>query len=310
MRLPNVGVRSGRAFLTRGFGVVNARNVLNTGSVFDDPTNRKLSTDSAVELDLYAMSMGRLQRTAYPLTVVILLISAGSWFLRQESSQQVRKLGDLSHDVQSLRVGTSTYQQAKGIADKYGTVKYDDHLGTRDCADGYFERCAYQIPIKSPVMSKLGHHFPVTFGFRPWSGYAHIFIDEGKVAEYSFSVIFESTDGQWRGVGAEEYNSLPERAVAASVSNSYLVSRNDIMMMDERNGLGFSLDSALTPQSSRQERRRAWSLEFQCLESKGCDEICDVMPEGWEDFYTLRGKMDVQKYGEKYLFCRHESTNP
>jgi hypothetical protein len=276
------------------------------------PTNQELPPDSAVRLNPNTMKMRLLRRVAYSLIVLVLLFFAGLWYLRRESSQQVRKLVDLSHEVQSLRVGTSSYQQAKAIADRYGTAKFDNDWGTRDCADGYFERCAYQIPINSPLMNRWGERLPLAarLGIRTWIGYAHIFIEEGKVAECSFSVIFKSTDAQWRGVGAEEYKSLPERAVAALVSNSYLVSRNDIMMPYERNGLGFSLDSSLTPQSSELERRRAWNLEFHCLESKGCDEICDVVPEAWEDFYIHRGKMDVQKYGDKYLFCKHGTSHP
>jgi len=79
-------------------------------------------------------------------------------------------------------------------------------------------------------------------------------------------------------------------------------------MTDERNGRVFSLDSSLTPESSQTERQRAWNFKFQCLENNRCDEICDVMPEAWQDFYIHRGKMDVQKYGDKYLFYKGART--
>jgi hypothetical protein len=250
--------------------------------------------------------MTLLRRTAYSLLVLALVFFSGVWYLKKESSQQVRKLADLSRDMQSLGVGTSTYQQAKAIADKYGTVRSDNHFGVGDCADGYFTLCGYYIPIESPVMSKMWRRFPLAswFGLRPWTGYAYIAIEEGKVAEYIFSVIFKPSHGRWIGFGAEEVTSLPETPVQALVSSTYLVSRNE----NARDGFG--LDSSLTPQASPSERQRAWNFKFQCLENNACDEICDVMPEAWEDFYTRRGKLDVREYGDKYLFCKHASTHP
>jgi len=252
------------------------------------------------------------RRLASSLFVVMILLFTGVGYLKHASSERAQRIESLSRDVQSLRIGASTYQQARAIAERFGTAKFENDWGIRDCSDGYFEKCAYQISIKSPVMSKLGRTLPFVsrLGLHPWSGYAHISIDDGKVAEYSFSAIFKSTDGQWRGFGAEEYESLPKRAVQASISGSYLVSRNDIIMTDERNGLGYSLDSSLTPVSSQEERRRAWHFEMRCLAGNGCNEICDVMPEAWTDFYIKRGYLDVQKYGERYQFCTHSATRP
>jgi hypothetical protein len=245
------------------------------------------------------------------LVLLVLLLSC-FWYLRHASSEHISKLERLSQDLKTLRVGTSTYQQVRAIAERYGTAKFDNDWGIRDCADGYFEKCAYQISIKSPVMNRLGGKLPWLqyVGLRPWSSNAHIFIDDGKVAESHFSVIFKLGDAQWRGFGAEEYKSLPERAVEATISASYLVSRNDIIISDERNGLGYSLDSSVTPGASESERERAWHFEFQCLaSSKGCNEICDVMPEAWHDFYINRGRLDVQKYGNKYLFCNQSDVS-
>jgi len=258
------------------------------------------------------MNSKLLRTLASLLLVAVILPLAGIWYLKRASSERAGRIEALSHDVQSLRVGASTYQQARAIAERYGTARFENDWGIRDCADGYFEKCVYQISIKSPVMNKWGRTMPLVsrLGLRPWSCYAHIFINDGKVAEYSFSTIFKSKGGQWRGFGAEEYKSLSERAVEASMSGSYLVSRNDIVITDERNGLGFSLDSSLTPESSQEERRRAWHFELQCLAGNGCNEICDVMPEAWRDFYINRGQLDVQKYGERYMFCAHSGVHP
>jgi hypothetical protein len=173
-------------------------------------------------------------------------------YLRQLSLRELGRIERLANDVKSLRVGLSTYLDAKAIAERYGTAKYENHWGTRDCAKGYYERCAYQISLKAPSMGTILRRFPLArrIGLGAWSGTAFITIENGRVEEYYFSVLFETPDRQWRGFGTEEYKSLEERAVAAHVSDSYVVSRNDIMMSESPNGQGFSLDSTLTPQAT------------------------------------------------------------
>src|SRR6267378_2623731 len=240
------------------------------------------------------------------LFAVAVLVAGGVMYLRQLSLRELGRIERLANDVKSLRVGLSTYLDAKAIAERYGTAKYENHWGTRDCAKGYYERCAYQISLKAPSMGTILRRFHLArrIGLGAWSGTAFITIENGRVEEYYFSFLFETPDRQWRGFGTEEYKSLEERAVAAHVSDSYVVSRNDIMMSESTNGQGFSLDSTLTPQATESERKHAWHYNFSCLaRTSGCDEICDALPDAWRDFYVNRGQFDVQKFGNRYAFC-------
>jgi hypothetical protein len=241
------------------------------------------------------------------LVVLAALVMGGAWYLNRNSARQLSRLERLSLDLQTLKLGSSTYQEAQVIAERYGTNKYTNDWGTYDCADGYFERCAYGFSIQPLAMrralvdTKMLRH--VVYG--PWGGNATIFIKDGKVEEYEFSILFKTSDDQWRGASTETYHSLDEqRAVLANITSSYHVSRNDIIMTGFSSGRGYSLESMVTSQSTELEWKRAWHYEFSCLaQSAGCGEICDVIPDAWKDFYVNRGHFDVEKFGSRYAFC-------
>jgi hypothetical protein len=247
-----------------------------------------------------------LRVATFCLLLTAVTAAAGLWYLRRLSQRELVRTERLATELKSLRIGQSTYHEARAIAERYGTVHYENELTVRDCAAGYFERCDYHIRLRSPSMNRVFHRLPFAqrLGIGNWLGSAHIFIDQGKVVEHSFSLLFKTSDGEWRGSGTEESKSLPERAVAARLSDSYLVSRNDVVMYQSPGGLGYSLDSTLTPQANESERARAWHYDFSCLEqTSGCNEICNVLPDAWRDFYSLRGRFDVQKFGSRYAFC-------
>ena len=229
-------------------------------------------------------------------------------YFRHQAREEVARAEALAAHLQKLTVGTSDYKAARVIATKFGTVPYESDWGTRDCADGYFERCTYMIPSNHDQMMQkllLRHPFLRHLGLHDWSGSARIYIKNGIVEEYSFGIIYKTPGGQWRGLGAKEGETLPEyRAVQARISNSYSIERNDVAMDDIPNDLGFALESSLTPTATPTEQQRAWRFEFSCLSrQQGCGEICEVMPDAWKDFYTQRGHFDVEKYGSAYLFC-------
>jgi hypothetical protein len=228
-------------------------------------------------------------------------------YFRHHNADQITRAKALAADLQKLTVGTSDYKAAKAIATKFGTVPYENDWGMRDCADGYYERCTYMIPLNNGPMHKLllKRPFLSHLGLGDWSGTAHIYIKNGTISEYSLGIIYRASNGQLRGFGAEEGISLPEnRAVQARISDAYSVERNDIMAGEPRD-VGFELAASLTPTASAAERKRAWNLNFACLaQNQGCVEICDVNPDAWRDFYIGRGHFDVEKYGPAYLFCK------
>jgi len=249
-----------------------------------------------------------------PLLVIIVAVAIAAGFCavitgyRHQVRNDLARAEALEADLQKLRVGTSDYKAARVIATKFGTIPYESDWG-RDCTDDSFESCHYMIPSNHnhQMMQKLSlrHPFLRHLGLHDWSGSARIYIQNGIVQEYSFAIFYQTSGGQWRGLGAEEGETLPEyRAVQARMSNSYSIERNDVAMDDRPNDLGFYLESSLTPAATPIERQRAWHFEFSCLsQQQGCGEICEVMPDAWRDFYRQRGHFDVEKYGSAYLFC-------
>ena len=231
--------------------------------------------------------------------------ATGAAYILHQNSQAIARAKMLASDLQKLTVGESDYKAAQVIATKYGTVPYRNDWGTTDCADGYFERCAYMIPLHNPSLNRLTSRYPLLSHLlhSEWGGTAFIGIANGTVAEYSFWITYRASSGQLRGFGAEETSSLPsDRAVQARISDTYSVERNDIRNGDAPRDLGFQLEASLSPSANATERRRAWNLNFACL-TRGCDDICEVMPDAWRDFYLVRGHFDVEKYGAAYTFC-------
>ena len=254
-----------------------------------------------------------MRRTLLRLCAVFLLLivgiaALGAWSLHRQLFSAEGRAVSLLVELRALRVGESSYQEAEQIADKYGTVKVDSDWGSFDCTDGYFEHCQYQVVVQKPVVSWMLMRFPYSRwpGLRYWNGTAEIFIKDGKVSGYWFSVVFRTPDGQWRGVGAEETSLLDGRAVEAKVSDSYRIARNDLIMTSSHYpNKGYELTASVLPQATGVERQRAWHFQLGCLtQTGGCVEICDVQPDAWRDFYLGRGRFDVAKSGDRYAFCR------
>jgi len=252
-------------------------------------------------------------RKLISMSIVLVVIACGigtaigAACIRHYNTVQTTRVKDLAEALQKLSLGVSDFNAARAIANKFGTVPYDNHYGTRDCADGYFERCAYMIQLNNAPVRKLLLQHPILghIGVKDWHANAFMYIQEGTVQEYRLTIIYKTSSGLWRGVSAEEQTSLPaNRAVQARLSDSYSVQRNDIASNDSPSGFGFELEASLTPTANATERKRAWNMGLACLNRRqGCGEICEVTPDVWQDFYAKRGHFDVEKYGPAYLFC-------
>ncbi len=206
-------------------------------------------------------------------------------------------------ELATLEPKQSSYERARDLAEKYGAIPYEHHYGGLDCLEGYFQDCTYRIPIPTGRYSKTLRYLPelLQVDMEPWSGAGFIRIKDGKVDSYTFFVLFRTAGGAQRGAGAEREGCHNDTAVQARVSETYVVRRNDVCA----EGRGFALDACVAPSATSNERLRGWRFDFTCLARVGgCQEICEVMPKAWRDFYIHRGKDDAERYGEPYRFCK------
>lgn len=126
-----------------------------------------------------------MQRLLWLLVLIIAVagvaLVSGATFVRHENASAVARAEALAADLQQLRVGASDYKAAQSIVTKFGSVPYENYYGTRDCADGYFERCTYMIACDDTRIHKLllRHPFLSHLGFRDWGGNALIYVESG-----------------------------------------------------------------------------------------------------------------------------------
>jgi hypothetical protein len=222
-----------------------------------------------------------------------------------DNAYRVQRADSLVRDLRQLTIGRSDYKVAEAIATKFGNAPppyWGSAYPKENCAArDHLESCAFIIAMNDSPIERLWLKHPSLphLGVRDWRGSVVIIVGNGVVNHYSFSVWYESSNGQQRGFGTRESEDLPKyERVQARISDSYSVERNGA------SGTGFGLQSSLTPAATEVERSRASHFAFACLaQRQGCGEICEVMPDAWLDFYEKRGRLDVETYGSAYLFC-------
>jgi hypothetical protein len=246
-----------------------------------------------------------------PLTLSILVVAiglvvvAGAVYMRHDYASRVRRADSLVRNLRQLAIGKSDYKVAEAIATKFGNAPppyWTSAYPKENCAArDHLEPCAFIIAMNDSPIERLWLKHPSLphLGVRDWRGSAVIVVTNGAVNHYSFSVWYESSNGQWRGFGMRESEDLPKyERVQARISDSYSIERSGT------SETGFGLQSSLTPAATETERWRASHFVLACLDQRqSCGEICEVMPDAWRDFYEKRGRFDVEASGSAYLFC-------
>ena len=245
------------------------------------------------------------------LTLSILVVAIGlvvvtaAVYVRNDNAYRVRRADSLVRNLRQLAIGKSDYKVAEAIASKFGNAPppyWTSAYPKENCAArDHLKSCAFIIAMNDSPIERLRLKYPflLHLGIRDWWGSAVIAVTNGAVNQYSFSVWYESSNGQWRGFGTRESEDLPKyQQVQARISDSYSIERSG------KSETGFGLQSSLTPAATETEQWRASHFVFACLaQRQGCGETCEVMPEAWRDFYEKRGRFDVETSGSAFLFC-------
>jgi hypothetical protein len=230
--------------------------------------------------------------------------------LERDNTDRVMRAKEIVGALQRLEIGKSSATVADSIVAKIGNAPPPKDFGGRynkeNCAaSDRLERCSYIILMNnSPVEDLfLKHPLLPRLGLPDWWGGALIDISSGAVVGYSFSIWYREPNGHLGGAGTGVAQELPRFEPAqAYMSDSYSVRR--IEFRTGEGPSGFGLISALTPAASADERQRASRIDFSCLaQSRGCGQICEMMPDAWKDFYEKFGHFDVERLGSTYLFC-------
>jgi len=241
-----------------------------------------------------------------------LAVVLGGVYLRRDNAYRVQRAQEVVGEIERLEIGKSDHTVADAIAAKFGVAPPPYWLRNRynreNCAaPDHLEHCTYILLMNNSPVEKLlqKHESMQRLGIPEWWGNAQIGIVSGTVVRYSFWVWYRASNGRWHGIGADVSPDLPRFEPAqARISDSYSVRRNEMKLVKG----AFGLEAALTPTASAEERKRALHIDFSCLsQSRGCGEVCEVMPEARKDFYEKLGRFDAELLGPDYLLCTEPS---
>jgi hypothetical protein len=195
-----------------------------------------------------------------------LVMLTGAEYVRYDNAYRVRRADSLVRNLRQLAIGKSDYKVAEAVASKFGNASppyWTSAYPKENCAArDHLESCAFIIAMNDSPIGRLWLKYPSLphLGIRNWWGSAVRAITNGAVNQYSFSVWYESSNGQSRGFGTRGSDDLPKyQQVQARISNSYSIERIGT------SETGFGLQSSLTPAATETERWRAWHLHLPVL---------------------------------------------
>ena len=242
------------------------------------------------------------------ITVLVagLALAAVMAWAQRDNAYRLRRAQDIVRELQRLEIGKSDLSVADAIAKRFGNAPVPEGFITYPkeyCASPDRNgNCVYILSMNnSPLESLLlKYHWLPRLGAQDWTGYAEVILADETVSQYSYYVWYRASNGKRRAVGSRVSKMLPKYLpFQASMSDSYSIER-----IGTGGTEGILLQSSLTPNATTNEWQRASHISFACLgEKRGCGDICEVMPEAWEDFYKKRGRADVEHFGSDYLLC-------
>jgi hypothetical protein len=207
-----------------------------------------------------------------------------------------RRAERLLQDIRQLRVGKSTFENARALILRYhGGVSPYDHA---PCSPAH---CTFEVALKHYpfFIEHWGQFLNSETGYRllrmlPHLGLqdgdcgADVRVDRGIVTHLDCGVYVRGSGGWVLGRRIVEDETAPKYILDRMADRAYYLRYSNITTA----GGGEAIETDLTPQANADERKRACDLDFGCLTKRGgCTSLCQLAPAAFADYVKQTGWM-------------------
>jgi hypothetical protein len=181
--------------------------------------------------------------------------------------------------VRSLRVGLSTFEDARALAKDY---KRNLEMETAACTT---VDCRFTIRLTNvPFPAFYDEPWFWKIGVRPAVVVATVSVKSGTVAHVDFGVSYRTQDGYWL---QGSFHAAGELTMYDKCSLNELGRSSQYAVTDAHltngDGGGQSADVAFGQGVSDEQRVRATAIRLGCITTiPGCKTLTDLMPKAWE----------------------------
>jgi hypothetical protein len=200
-------------------------------------------------------------RSGFKISLLILACFVVATFvLFVVSGYERRRATSFLHEFERLQIGTSTFAEVQGLANRYGGKT----TGTQLKAPCSTNDCSVAFDFRNPLDNHLQRELQVSLA-------AGVTVKEGRVTgrQLVYTIMAPaSVDSMYilfDRPGPESYKGYAIKQVKPGV-----------------------LEVDLGSNASAEIRRRAYAIDLGCLSSmNGCNSLKDVLPVGWSELERM-----------------------
>ena len=232
----------------------------------------------------------KLLRLAAALFAVLLFLLVAAYaFLLWESHRQRQRAEELFRELQVLKIGETSANEAMKIVLKHGG-KLDSQSYSFGCGT---EVSWYNLaPISSsnvPFDIQLANRLLNNMGARPWGVSASVVIEGDRLVCWHYGGGTMRSDGLSLDFNLRVEPPVPEVIEwGKPLKAQFARSGRDTYMADfpVHTGVGAAegLSVQISHEATSKERRRAFDINFECFTQLGeCRRVCELLPSAWKE---------------------------
>jgi hypothetical protein len=246
-----------------------------------------------------------LSRTLFAILGLTLVFVLAGYAINFHTRKRAERL---LRDLQTLKIGTSTAEDAMQIVTRYGGAEIGGNPDPRDVAPWGVGPCSgphqrYGIRVAPDLTNRTVLAVPILqrLGLSIWGVAATIDVKDGKVLCFSQNAGFQRLDGHQLEARAEM---IPE-ALPFDAGQAYAVHSHFIRHYIHE------ITASVLPDASVDEKTRAFRVELACVTSlSGCVYPCQLAPSVWEDLSERASKDGWTIEGENDPRCQQLLRRP
>jgi len=196
----------------------------------------------------------------------------------------------LWHEIQTLSLETSPLTDVQKLAERNGGEhRVTGTLQQRDAFPCTSPHCEYLVIVQHWYGDRLAYANPCSTlhrwilrplnvsGLRPWQLAIELNVDQGRLSSMYSSLAIRREDGFRLVAFTAVDRKMPDQAETVP----YFVDYTHV----STTGNGEGLEATVTPAATKEQFRRAYDINFNCLtKTKACSRLSDLMPSAWSDF--------------------------